>query len=507
MDEPSISRIFRYVPNQIHLVGFPDSPVLNDLSGSLGREVSLKRHQPRFCDSRRVLPLVPSFPNQYAKDRQRFFQRLPHRRIAKNIFEREFPKSIEARCSVEDFLNYCGKVYATIEGARGSLQGFGHLPEARAVFRRLRDFDGELGDSLRALEEIKGANKFAIDAKTDVIVPIDEMPTASQHPRYRANMNRQEWGRREDGFRDIRVKMAKAVLRIIEQGKEDFKGRIRNFARAELEYNPDRDNVRTNFERFAVPVRLHHKYHELMEDSEEGKAESDEWVDSEEMRELPGHTYPKFAEHYDIRGLFPPSLLGEGYNPEIVPIDFRTRRGEKKFLIAGLHSGGKSFFLENLVLTSILAQLGVSMFADSVVVPKSNHLFYYRNPDNSKTGAGKLEKEFGDLVRIAEEAKKGDEVFVDEFLDSGSEAADWIGADLLDRLGNSEANVFISTHKSPDYHALEKKGWTIMTPGHKRVKGKVVPTRRLARGHPDRAANMDYTRDQYEKLLKKDRRI
>ena len=183
-----------------------------------------------------------------------------------------------------------------------------------------------------------------------------------------------------------------------------------------------------------------------------------------------------------------------------VPIDFKTRVSEKKFLIAGLHSGGKSFFLENIVLASILGQAGLMLPADSIKLPKYDHIYYYRNVDNCE--GGKLETELRAVDRIINKAGSGDLIVIDEFLDSTSaEIANSLGSSILDRLVKSKSTVFVTSHRNTNYDQLSKAGWTLLSPDYDIEGEKVKPTLSLTRGPPDAKVNERYILEKYDGIF------
>ena len=305
------------------------------------------------------------------------------------------------------------------------------------------------------------------------------------------------------GIEDIIVKMKKAVLNLAERGENNFKARIIKFAMDEFEFDSENQNLRSLIEQLGLPVRLYAKHKKLLNLNEDGYVDS--WRDEIYAHQpVTSETTPTFGGHYDIRNLCPINLLGRyGVSSEFTPIDLKTRCSENKFLLVGLHSGGKSFLLENLVLASIYGQIPLNMFADKIKMPRYERIFYYKNPDNNRNGKGKAEKEVADIAKITKEARKGDLLVFDEFLDSTDVSiASWLGPDLLEPLRKSKATVFVSTHRAHDYKALEKAGWTIMSPGYKIEKGIVTPTHTIERGIPNPQINKKYMRQRVNSILK-----
>lgn len=484
-EQPELARMFRYCPETFNLTGFPHSRVLDMLGETFGEEVSLRQYV-RSVRGRRFA--VPSFPQAYFSQRRAFFNSLPH---SAGLLGIEFPRMEDSRYTAKGFLNFCNLVYEAIGKLRKELKDYKHLPEARRVLERVGKFDSDLERTIQALEEVEKASVLAVDAENGVVAPMRKMPTQARSSRYRP-----EQAGGEIDFQAIRVRMQREALRIAKQGVVDFRKRIVRFAGDQFRYSEDTDNLRRDFEQMAVPARLHARYRRFIDSYKK-------WLDEfGDVGELPHEVHPRFGEEYRIKNLFPLSLLGERDTRGLVPIDFETR-GRRKFLIAGLHSGGKSFFLENIVLASILGQIPLKMFADTLELPIYNRLFYYTNPNKAGSGDGKLLTDMKAITQIIEEAEEGDLVVIDEFLDSGSpEAVTWLSPELLRHLGKLDARVFVSSHRNHDYRELTKDGWTILSPEHRIEKGRVVPAHRLKRGIPDKIINRRFVREKYRDFFR-----
>ena len=216
--QPSIAEIFEYNPDAINLIGFPDSLPLQRLSLSLGSEPLLSPYQKGNIGKK---TLLPSFYSRYMHERQTFFQRLPDDKIKKYLFDREFPKTADSKLAYY-FLDFCTRVYQTIESARTELKPFQHLPEAKKILRRLNNLDSSLEKSLSALNSLDESHTFAIDETTGEIVAIEKMPAYRGAERYRP----QESTKKDSyDLSQIKTKMKKAVIDVLNQGKENFKQR------------------------------------------------------------------------------------------------------------------------------------------------------------------------------------------------------------------------------------------------------------------------------------------
>jgi hypothetical protein len=482
----SAAQIFEYCPRAMNLIGFPSSPLFDMLSETLSREVLLKPYKNREGAEKTI---IPSFPLDYITKRQEFFEGLSNEKIDRYIFQREFPKKQKGRRRVEDFLYFCEAVYDTIERARGVLKDFNQTLESRRIVNRLSSFDANLEAVLKTLEQIEEADNFAINTKTGLITPIAEIPDQTNKSPYQIeNIGN---GENLHDLYEVKVKMKKTVLSMVKQGKDHFKRGIMQFVDDEFSFMPGEENLRWDFEQLAVPVRLYSAYRNFLDKSRE--------VESEQNFSL---TYPDFSYHYEIKNLFPLNLLNIWSKNEPVAINFKTKRSERKFILAGLHSGGKSFFLENLVLALITGQIPLRMPAEQLVLPNYKKIFYYRNPNNGGSGDGKLIGEVRATENIISQAGKDDVIFLDEFLDSVSTGtATYLVPLMLDRLRKSAATVFVSTHRGIDYKKLEMNGWAIMSPEHQIINGRVVPAHKLKRGIPDERINRRFVAEKCEKIL------
>jgi len=305
--------------------------------------------------------------------------------------------------------------------------------------------------------------------------------------------------------------MKRAALEAVEGGKEDFKANIFRFVRGEFSLRKE-ENLRGLVEKIAAPVRFHRNYGRFMM----GYAyqEKDDWdpmndPEPEEDFPLPHHDIPElvtpqFKDYYRLENMFPLTLSQPYEGPrQFVPISFSTKRGERKFMLAGLHSGGKSFFLENIVLGSIMWQTGEQTPGDAIIAPYYNRIFYFRNVSNRGGGKGKAEQELRHIYGHIKNSNKEDLIVLDEFLDSAeAEVAESMGSKLMDGLYKSEATVFISSHRAHDFRKLQKQGWTIYTPEHTVASsGKIVPCRTLRRGLPNKEINVLFMNQRYADIF------
>jgi hypothetical protein len=515
---PSVAEMFRYVPGQINLVGFTQSPILKSLGTTLGSEALLKNHRQKI-DNKEVV--VPSFPLQYTEERRTFLDSLPDRPLEKSLFDEEkpFPERKNIGSDDYDFLSFCEQVYHTLGKLKIVLNGFKRVSEVRRIRRRLNSFDSDLEETLEALHFLDQCTTFAVDTITGVIAPINEMPSSAYKSRYKPRHSTSVNYSQRTFFETVRLKMKKEVLNMVCEGKASFKKRIRDYVDSQFELPRfsfyalnsgsffEDFNLRRDFEQLGVAVRLRSRFRNFMqgfrssyrsnydEDEDWNGLNQPTWVYIENpLDEISNSIYPQFSNHYDIQNLFPLTNLGRYADiSKVVPINFKTHAKESKFLFAGLHSGGKSFYMENLVSLSMFGEVPLDFPADKIIIPKYNRIFYYRNPENKGKGVGKFEDEMEQIGNLITRVGKDDALFLDEMLDSTGKGVETFATPrLLKRLSQLKGTVFVSTHRNIDYKELQKDGWIIYTPEHKIINGKVYNLRKLKRGLPNERANELY---------------
>jgi len=512
---PRLEEIFSPEPNRVNLTGFShkDAPVLRELEQTLGKEPLLRGS--RRAPKKATEPVSLGFNPEFIEQRQTFFRKAygvsqPIRSHFLGRALEEMDEAYKRGQTKRGFLEMCGIVSGILESSREELRPFTSFAETRRVLRRIDDFDSDLERMLRTLRAIGEMDRFAIDVSTGIFAPIEEMPPRTTE--YLPSEKREQIDIRRL-LEYVRFGLKKNAISIADGMGVNFERRIREFARDELRVRPGENNLRRAYEFLALPIRLGISYQKFLDSCERYSLHDsgdEEWFEDEgyldlppKLPSLPDPIYPEFRDHYDIRNLFPPKLMTrwklEGM---AVPMNFRARRGERKFLLAGLHSGGKSFFLDNIILISVLGQAGFCLPGERIVLPTYERIFYYRNPDNSSRGLGKLETEVREIGEIARIARKGDLVVVDEFLDSTTtEIAGSLGELMIDRLGESRATVMITTHKDTDYRKHEIRGWTIMSPTYSISGGKVRLGRSLKRGPPEEGINERYVLERYKDLF------
>lgn len=494
----SITEIFEYVPNAINLTGFPNTEVLNSLQRFFGNEIIVENHE-KYNPNQRFV--TPSFPQKYIEERQDFFNRIGcGKRIQKGFFDKNLPRmdNIGDYDSINKFLDLCDEIYKILDTAKKELRPFKHLPETKSMLSKLSRFDSKLEIMLKKLKEIEDIRTFAIDTQNGIITSISELPKGDKI-NFRGNAEYNEW--EHELFNNIRQKMKKEAIKISNKIGLDFKNSIINYAREQFRFT-EKDNLRKDFEKLAFPIRMHSVYNKFLEvcqgysPPEDGGREI--WEEDIDFCEMPNIILPKFGRTYDIQGLFPLKLMSKYQNEPFVPINFKSKPYEKKFLVAGLHSGGKSFLLENIILLSFIGQAGLHIPADSLSLPKYEKMFYYRNVEN-QSREGKLETELKSINNIICKAGPRDLVVIDEFLDSTTaDVGAALGLEILNRLIKLKSTVFVTSHRSTNYAELAKQGWTLLSPEYKVENGLIKPTWTLTRAPPNENINRKYALQKYK---------
>lgn len=536
----SLDIMFKLNPEGLDLTGFTSSSFLNKIMYSLGREKLLEGSVKLDRQGRKFVNL--SFDPEYISDRQRFFSKLySPSRIRKNLFDMRFPgagEDLRVYSSDESFFGLCEDIEETLDEVKRELGDFRYLPPARRILSKIDMFNGTYKKMFDFLKDFDDIQTFAVDVRTGEIAPISHMPKEN-----RIFVPREgEQGRDHfdyDVADEIRVRMKSQAMKLAKEGGSKLRKRLVDFVRDEFRVVEGKRNLRSDFEELAFPVRLYGEYEEFLNWCQrynkrlfreieggddngmgvEGFLAPDD-VDRAQLEKMSWQyfnrggglmfepVYSQFGDSFDIKGLFPPTLKGELLSEGFAPIDFKTQPGKRHILIAGLHSGGKSFLLDNLVLTSIFGQVGFSLPAELIKLPYFERIFYHKSIESSGgEDKGKWETEVGKINEIINLAGERDLVVLDELLDSTEgDIAVPLVPDILYKLRKLKSHVIVTTHRATDYQQLEIDGWRLMTPGYKLVNNRVIPTRTLSDGAPNREINTKYAMDTYGDLLKKKRR-
>jgi len=298
-----------------------------------------------------------------------------------------------------------------------------------------------------------------------------------------------------------------------------FGARVTNLIFEQFAARPKVNNLRAQYEKMALPIQLSDFRTSLIEwcksydrsiekFSKRGRRGNFTGLKAGcryilEDKEL---IYPKFTkDHYSIKNLFPLTLAFEDnkHIDKFVPIDFITKPGEKNFYLSGLHSGGKSFYLENLVTLHYLAQLGFDVPGEEVKIPRFNRIFYISQKKVHQQG--KFESELEEIYSMLIQTRVGDALFMDEVFDSTREdVAQGLLPEILDIAEQSPATVFVCSHRNLPPAYLDKSShWVSYTPGFTEEAGHIIPTRTLIRDKPNAEANLSHAKEVAKKTLKR----
>lgn len=519
MNSPNLKNIFSYDAEFSNLRGFPTPELVKSFGNVLYRSPILKRHRTKTENVRAV---SPAFPVEYVEKRQEFFRQADRIscKLEDNFFEKfdEFDNILVRDYGKnKQFVEICTIADEVRSSLRKELNGLAGVNEAKRILQRLDNFGSDLEELLKTMRCIDKTSTFYVNSERGTVSLVSSLPAGLEETSYMKSgddniENASDYILKEI-FTKAKFKLKKDVLAIGKQIKLNFKEKLIDFVRKEFRCNADKDNLRRDYEILKLSLGLRERYCEFLKRCEVynqriNDVEIDYFDDEEgpniEPQAIPEAIYPVFGNKYDVAGLFPLKLMDRWRITPQVPINFKANSNEKKFLIAGLHSGGKSFFLENIILTSLVGQIGLNIPAKKLVLPKYNHLHYFRS-DKTDRDAGSLETELRALNNIIKTAAKGDLIVLDEFLDSTSpDIANWLGADILERLLSSQATVFVASHRNTNYEQLQKQGWIVLSPGHTLKKGEVIPTYTLSRGIPDEKVNRMYVKALYSDLSEDD---
>jgi len=510
MTDTALKDIFSYENGFLNLEGFPETGIITNLENVLASTRILRAHTKRV-GCRNVVDAA--FSPEHINARQEFFKELDsslYKKLNSKFFENIDEIRVRDYSKKREFLDICVTAEELKTNLRSELSKL-NVTEAKNILAKLSNFEADSEVLLQTIHRIDNFSVFYINVKEGIIAPAPAMPANAE--KYSMDIPAEDVRADttdifddttfilDDIFNNVKFKLKGKALEISKRMKLNFKEKFIQFIRKEFRFSEKRDNIRSNYEALMLPLRINERYARLLENRGKFYCGDDMEDDEEENRiepPIPDAVYPVFSNRYGIKGLFPLKLMGDLID-EYTPINFEANTNERKFLLAGLHSGGKSFFLENIILTSLVGQIGLKIPAQELVLPKYNHLFYYRSDESKR--AGRLESELFAVNRIINNAVEKDLVVIDEFLDStSSDIASWLGRKLLDKLLTSKATVFVSSHRDSDYKGLRKRGWTVLSPDHKIVDGKVKPTYILSRKLPDEKINMRYVSELYSGL-------
>lgn len=375
-------------------------------------------------------------------------------------------------------------------------------------------FNEKFQGLIQSLNEIENIKTFYVDEEGACIIPIKEKIQRPENMRI-AIIEDSEIKNRVIRLRnELKIKAVEMHAAVI----QNFQSRIITEYDHVLSRHRDY-NVRTPLEMLILPQIVVNTYEFYKNNFRVKGYNTLNSLDS---------CFPEFKNYFDIVNMFPLTIkhpyrpnfsYGEDNWPnddefdmedresdfelEYVPINFKSKPGENKFLLAGLNSGGKSFFLENLVTAYLIGSMGLPLPAGKVVLPKYKNLTYYKNTERGN--GGKLESEMTQVARIVKTAKKDDVIVIDDFFEGGTpQVTSYIAADFLNMLSDIKSTVFIESHAPLDLNKFEKKGWAVYSPEYIKENGKIKPTYRLIRKKPNPEIMVKYARQIEDKCLSAD---
>jgi hypothetical protein len=544
-----LRNIFAYDGTTLNLTGFhgENIPVFDQFRKLITHSPVFKQFKHTYGRTYKIrqIQLDPSLNSENIAERQDLLKRLMSVEVplkTKFFKEVDLLKLKYISRKNDNFYTTCSQIFNTLTTMNDVIDEIGFIAEAAGVKQGIQKFKLELEEKLFVLEKIKECDRFYVDGQAGNILYASQLPENTTTRSFISGTTADQYGEEfEDGpwhsFEDIYKDVKKAIIpKFLDHAVElmnakniDFERDIYRFVRHELRFNKRKNNLRMHYEWIALATNLLDQYKPFLEEAIETdtrwrdahakqEANIDSAIEHEgyvriDNRAVPLEQllscetavsppmFPTFGSKkflYNIQNLFPPKLMGQEVLPiDYTPINFQANIGENKHFFAGLHSGGKSFFLENMVLNHVIGQLGLPLLAEKMSMPIAERLFYHRSVESAN--AGRFETEVRRLGSIVKDTKKGDVIILDEFLDStNAEIGVWVGSKLLDDLLASDATVFVSSHVTTDYEELQDQGWVIWSPEHGiDEEGKIYPTHRLLRGLPLKEINEEYAMQVY----------
>ena len=394
----------------------------------------------------------------------------------------------------------------------GDVLDLSHLEE------KIEDFDKNLKSDLENILHFEKCSKFLIDTSNDCVYVVDESVSGdllfedwvkSRYENmekdgifisdYNLANTKREVNMREGEIEGLTEELESVVQKHEINYKllldETLKLRMLSYVQEEFSTIKE-DNLFFHCDLLMLPSLLTKAYNSSIKYTEGRRNFFDDSIDDEVY--IPDFKFPKFSEEYSIKGLFPPLFMlsrnipmygyeypwnrsdVEGY----IPIDFELNPKDKKVLLVGLHSGGKSFLVENLILTSKLAQIGFPLpTEEQATLPLYNRIYYENGSVRSSRGA--LESMLSSVGSKIKKVKDEDLIVIDElFGPARPEVISTIGPVIMEKIYDAPGRAIIIDHRISEYKQLKEQGWKIMTPGHKKVKGEFYPTFNMVEGTP-----------------------
>ncbi|MBR9682757.1 MAG: hypothetical protein GOV02_03715 [Candidatus Aenigmarchaeota archaeon] len=473
----------------IDLKGFPRFGVLESLNSGLRSIYKLKESDKRHGGQHyRYL----RFDNSRIDERQEVMKRLE--RESGNSVVSTFRDTAglrsglpgdyrDDRITVDQFDSICKKYKELYDLSEGFLSrcnvflddvSYKELMEEYP--KTLIKFDG----LVEKIDKLDGVKSFYIDLRKNAVTLVsqDDIPDNLTLP---IDLS----GEAEGDLFEVRRFGKKKLQRIYDQCKNSQRLNVLKALKKEL---CAEDSTVEKMYSLSKPFVIDGKYHNYVNNL---------WIerafhgfDGVKLADY-GFTYPKFSNKFNLKDLFPLTAY-DGWEDkvtrihpgELVNIDFNTKRSKSKNLFVGLNSGGKSFFLEALATTIMVANAGLPIPANKAVLPKYNRLVYYNN--TGRESFGKLETEMSDVARVIDKAEKDDIIIIDNFFEGGTpQVTTNVSARYMEALTDVPATVLIESHAPLDLEYFESQGWTIFSPGYIENDGKLEPSYVIEEAKPD----------------------
>ena len=524
MSEINLFDTFEHNHSFYEGAGFPKYPIMAHID-NLGKETHFMK------PGRRVRK--PHFTNKHVLRRQEIFKKVEEMNfyeikeeiVSKNIKELDsmIKKGMEEvkKFNPLSYQDLASKVLLINEKIKETLIELGDCKEIFCLDyleKKMGEFEENLENGLKQVVDVHEHNTFYIDIRKGTVVPtldeVDEKKALKDFFNF-------YYGESQKYLRNITQEIRKVSKKSLIEYKLELNKGLRtnlwNYVEKEYSLNGDCNGIISHYDIVNLPFVLGNAYYKAIKQTDWrlSREETDEWYDlsSTSINDLyfiPTLKFPKFGDSYKVKGLFPPAfILPNDDSPwrahqivdDYTPIEFELNIGEKKVLLVGLHSGGKSFLVENLILASILAQMGLPLpTEEQSTLPLFEHV-YYENGGvrSSRGGLESMLSNVGDKVR---HLKENDLIVIDELLSPARpEVVPSIGPKILDKILNAPGTAIIIDHRIGDYEKLVEKGWTLMTPGYKREGNKVVPTYKIERGIPDPDLIVEATKNMVDRYF------
>lgn len=153
-----------------------------------------------------------------------------------------------------------------------------------------------------------------------------------------------------------------------------------------------------------------------------------------------------------------------------------------KIILNGLHSGGKTYLLNNIPLWHLKALSGFWLNADQANVPVIKRVLHSFSTKKVSYGGGSLFSEMQERARSMVQLKTGDMYLMDEFLQHASpDAAEDLEPVILEEFWRTGATIVVVTHRG---ESLSEDNWNFYSPTFEKKGERIIPTYEFVKGRP-----------------------